>query len=393
MTTPRIKEIAGDDGTGPLLESLAGLAVRGLPAMRTASGDYVFTRRGTSGGRAEPVGTSLRYAAIVALGVGLLPADAQRAALAGETAYDLVDRLVRTLTRTQAVTDLGTAALVCWAAAEARHQNLAGALAHLAELDPPGGTVYTVDAAWVVSALAAARSSAQVEIYLTRARRRLLSGTGARGIYPHTLGGRGLVPRYRAHVGCFADQVYPIQALARLHASWPDPPALAAAEAVADRICALQGAAGQWWWHYNARTGTVVEGYPVYSVHQHAMAPMALLDLAEAGGTRHDAAIRAGLHWLTAPEELAAGTGGSLIDDDLALVWRKVARNDPRKLVRGLRALSTRARSGAAGRGHGGARRRLAPLDHVFPPTVVDRECRPYELGWLLYAWHTSLEG
>jgi hypothetical protein len=27
-------------------------------------------------------------------------------------------------------------------------------------------------------------------------------------------------------------------------------------------------------------------------------------------------------------------------------------------------------------------------LDLIFPPGVVDRECRPFELGWLLYAWH-----
>jgi hypothetical protein len=392
MTTPRIKVVAdGDDATGPLLEGLVDLAVRGLPANRTPSsngaGDYVFTRRGTPGGGAEAVGTSLRYAAIVALGAGALPDETQRAALGGETAYDLVDRLVRQLLETE-VTDLGAAARVCWAAAEIGHGDLERALACLADLDPVDAPVYTVDAAWVVSALVAARSSVKVEAYLARARARLIA-EGIGGIYPHTLGGRGLVPWYRAHVGCFADQVYPVQALARLHATWADPPALAVAEAVANRICALQGEAGQWWWHYNARTGTVVEGYPVYSVHQHAMAPMALLDLAEAGGTRHDDAIRAGLHWITSPAE----TGESLIDEDLALVWRKVARKDPRKLVRGLRALSTRAGLGVAGRSHGGETKRLAPLDHVFPPTVVDRECRPYELGWLLYAWHTSLEG
>ena len=23
----------------------------------------------------------------------------------------------------------------------------------------------------------------------------------------------------------------------------------------------------------------------------------------------------------------------------------------------------------------------------LFPPVRVDYECRPYELGWLLYAW------
>ena len=26
-------------------------------------------------------------------------------------------------------------------------------------------------------------------------------------------------------------------------------------------------------------------------------------------------------------------------------------------------------------------------LEAAFPPNQVDYECRPYELGWLLYAW------
>ncbi len=121
-----------------------------------------------------------------------------------------------------------------------------------------------------------------MEEQLAAARQRLL---GARGdtSYPH-LTGAG--PWYRAHVGSFADQVYPIQALARLHGSAADPEALAVANAVAKVICDAQGPAGQWWWHYDSRTGGVVEGYPVYTVHQHAMAPMALLDLAERGRRR-----------------------------------------------------------------------------------------------------------
>jgi hypothetical protein len=30
---------------------------------------------------------------------------------------------------------------------------------------------------------------------------------------------------------------------------------------------------------------------------------------------------------------------------------------------------------------------RLAALDRLWPPTAVDRECRPYEFGWLLDCW------
>ncbi|MEW2358238.1 hypothetical protein [Spirillospora sp. NPDC029432] len=388
LDTPRLRALdATDAAAREVIGGLLAQAVRGLPRMRSApdgGGDdgaapFVFTMRGEPGGNgAVPAGRSLRYAAIVALGARLLPEDGQRAALGGRTAAELAGVLLARLkdTGARAVTSLGDIALVCWAAAETGHDGLPQALERLAGADRPGrGPVYTVDAAWVVSALAAARDAGAADAaahgsgHLGEARRRLLDGLRGRALYPHEVGGRGLVPRYRAHVGCFADQVYPIQALARLG----DGESLEAAGKVAAGICAAQGPEGQWWWHYDARTGGVVEGYPVYSVHQHAMAPMALLDLAAAGGPGHMDAIARGVGWLARPPE----TGVPLMPGDPVMTWRKVARADPRKAVRGARAATTMLHP----------RWRAAALDRVFPPGAVDRECRPYELGWLLYSW------
>ena len=227
-----------------------------------------------------------------------------------------------------------------------------------------------VEAAWVLSALVAVRASADVEKPLARARGRLLGARPER-LYPHVIGGEG--SWFRSHVGSFAAQVYPIQALARLHRSADDRQALATANSVADSICSLQGADGQWWWHYDARTGGVVEKYPVYTVHQHAMGPMALVDLAEAGGDDHLDSICRGIRWLESRPESAE----ALMLDAPPITWRKVARNDPRKVVRGLRATSTRMVPGL----------RLSVLDRMFPPGPVDYECRPYEFGWLLMTW------
>ncbi|TDD82367.1 hypothetical protein [Actinomadura rubrisoli] len=376
---PRLLRLGERDAAArDTIDALIGRAVRGLPGMRAPeSGDrFVFTLRDD-----PPVaaGTSLRYAAIVALGARFLPADGQREALGGDSVDDLVGALVARLEDTgpSAVTSLGDVALVCWAAAETGHVGLETALARLAAADPAGGgPVFTVDAAWVVSALAAVRDAGgtpEAKEHLERAGRRLLDGLRGRRLYGHAVGGSGLVPRYRAHVGCFADQVYPIQALARLGGDRE----IAAADTVAAGICAAQGAGGQWWWHYDARTGDVVEGYPVYSVHQHAMAPMALLDLADAGGADHLDAIAKGVRWLAAPPE----TGDTLLPGtepgEPIMTWRKVARNDPRKAVRGVRAATTGLRPGW----------RIGSLDRRYPPVAIDRECRPYELGWLLHTW------
>jgi hypothetical protein len=370
-SAPRLLRAAqADPQSAALIERLLGLAVASLP-QAYRDGEFVFRLDGTRAPDGSwtlaASGTSPRYAAIAALGLLRLDEQAQRGVLTGQTCHDLIGALAKNLDE---MTSLGDVALLCWAAAQARHGDLPRALGRLGQLDQLAAPCYVVDAAWVVSALVAARQQADVEEHLSRARSRLLAARGE-VLYPHAIGPGS--PWYRAHVGSFADQVYPLQALARLHSSADDPHALEVASGIAAAICAAQGDDGQWWWHYDARNGNVVEGYPVYSVHQHAMGPMALLDLADAGGESHLDAICRGVRWLAGPPESTE----DLIVADPPVTWRKVARDDHRKVVRGLRAASTLVRPGW----------RLQVLDRAFPPGVVDYECRPYELGWLLMTW------
>jgi hypothetical protein len=364
----RSQVAARDARSAARLERLLPLAARIL-AQAHVNGEFAFTLRAASGPeggqRLAPHGTSVRYTAIAALGLS-------RLRRAGGQAWPVADcdsLIGRLGGRLDELTSRGDVALICWVAAETGHGELPRAIGRLRELERRAGPLDVVSAAWVVTALVAARGLADVERDLELSRSRLLGACQA--VFPHLIGGPQ--PWYRSHVGSFADQVYPVQALARLHGSADDPRAMAIAQRVAAAICQAQGKAGQWWWHYDARTGGVVEGYPVYSVHQHAMAPMALFDLAEAGGPASVDAICRGLSWLGAPPE----TTQPLICDDPPVIWRKVARSDPRKVVRGLRAASARVRTGA----------RLPWLDLAFRPGTIDHECRPYELGWLLYAW------
>ena len=359
---------AHDPAAARLVDRLLTVAERTL--RRSYLGDeFAFTLRG-DGLAAE--GTSTRYGAIASLGLAHLPDPAQRAILVGQDSDDLIGRLAKGLDR---MSDRGDVALICLAAAEAGHSELPHAIDRLAELDrrllsgEAADAIDVVAAAWVVTALVAARKAIDVESHLAAARQRLLGAR--RVVFPHQIGG----PQkwYRAHVGSFADQIYPVQALARLHASAGDPVALEVAEQVARVICLAQGPGGQWWWHYDARSGAVIEGYPVYSVHQHAMAPMGLLDLAEAGGQDHLSSIGRGLRWLAGRPE----TTEPLIVAEKPVIWRKVGRGDPRKLVRGLAAARTAVLPGTS----------MPGVGLLFRPGIVDHECRPYELGWMLYAW------
>jgi hypothetical protein len=347
----------------------------------------------------RPEGTNLRYAAIVVLGLTGRNESDQRAVLGGKTAADLA-RIVAE--RGAQSADLGATALAGWAAAEVCGVADAAVLDRLINIVAEATPQPTVDYAWTLTALLAARrligsdkpdlnpasldgvslaptranavvlDGATLDAAISQAVERLLDAQAPNGLFPHALPCE-VLGRFRKHVGCFADQVYPIQALARHFAATGDDRALQAANRCAARIVQLQGPAGQWWWHYDVRTGQVVEGFPVYSVHQHAMAPMALFDLFEAGGTDHRAAIASGLSWLkTHPEST-----GELISTQTGAVWRKVGRREPRKAVRSIRAVTTSL----------SPRLRIRALDRIFAPGVVDHECRPYELGWLLYAW------
>lgn len=348
---------------------------------RAESDEFAFTRIfTTSDGKISSrlSGTSLRYAAIAALGVSWLPAEEQPALLGGHRLEDFVGLLIE---RQATTGNLGDVALVAWSAAQIGHPLAGNAIRRLREADRGTAPGYVVEAAWVLSALAAARPRFDVEEHLARARQRLMDSVRPGSpVFPHATG-PGLVKSYRDHVACFADQVYPIQALARLHHSGDDPAALAAARATAEHICHLQGPEGQWWWHYDARTGEVIEGYPVYTVHQHAMGPMALLDLAEAGGGDYAEPIGKGLRWLLGPAELGAGGDPMLLDDE-GLTVRKVYRGDPHKIVRGLHTVTTRVRPGL----------RLPGVNRAYRPGSLDRECRPYEFGWLYFAWLAALE-
>jgi hypothetical protein len=81
---------------------------------------------------------------------------------------------------------------------------------------------------------------------------------------------------------------------------------------------------------------------------------------------------------MAGPAELAAASVEEPVTQDaLGVTWRKVYRGDPKKAVRAARGLTTRAVRSA----------RIAPLDRIYRPAAIDRECRPYEFGWMLYAW------
>lgn len=356
------------------LTELCKLAVSGLRHMAQSDLRFPHTMRSLgnrNGSGAIAEGDNLRYTINVAQGLAWTSELEQRTVLGGRTAVELT---LSCIDRAAESGEPGAIALAAWAAAETAGifaSNLFNLLETSLSHDK---TIQTVSCAWALTAALAARHLGPTTEVQRLASRLLLHAQADSGLFRH-ISPSGAAGFARGHVGCFADQVYPIQALARLGFMDDDAVAMRAAEACAARIVALQGEAGQWWWHYDTRNGSVVEGYPVYSVHQHAMAPMALLDLYEAGGTDHRAALAKGLHWLDERPE----TSEPIVSPEDGMIWRKVGRIEPPKLVRSVAAVTTALAAGW----------HLPGLHTIFPPVKVDRECRPYEFGWMLYAWRS----
>jgi hypothetical protein len=229
----------------------------------------------------------------------------------------------------------------------------------------------TMELAWLLSGLAHELErdpSASARNALLATREALLGRfVAASRTFQHATDDAPPLRRMRRWVANFADQVYPIQALALSAMRDGDGRALAVAAASAEQMVASQGALGQWWWHYDARDGRVAQGYPVYSVHQHGMAPMALHALAAAGGPAFDEAIERGEHWIFENE-----SGSSLIDETTGTIWRDIERDEGpgSRFARRVRSVLGLKRADEC------ASARL----------FVNRETRPYEWAWCLYA-------
>jgi hypothetical protein len=351
---------------------VAGLrerALRGLARMyRPDEGLFAF-RIGRSGKELILEGLSPRYTAIALIGLAGEEEAVQRSSLGGRTAREVCACLLDERERRE---NLGDVALTLWAASATGCAQRQAVVEQLLALQPADASHPTVDVAWTLAALCADLSAAVGALRRRLADRLIRSyGRGA-GMFPHRLGGRQL--GFRDHVCCFADLVYPVYALARYAEVFGDGEARDVAWSCASEICARQGPDGQWWWHYDRRTGEVIERYPVYAVHQDAMAPMALLAVESAAGVDFRSSTDMGLAWLAHAPELS---GGSLVDEGADLIWRKVGRREPAKLSRCLQAAVSRLHPAL----------RTPGMDGLFPPGVIDYEDRPYHLGWLLHAW------
>lgn len=348
---------------------LCGLAAAGLVNMfdpRRQLFCDIYNR--TDGGMVRQ-GISHRYTMMTLLGL-------HRYQVSGHSSPLPIGPIFEELIRdTEWIKSAGDLGLLLWTCAELLPGRLPeiyrGVRAHDALVrfdDARQGS--TMEVAWYLTGLATAQKVGCTDLpgmaeQITAARRILKENCGATGIYGHLRRSGPISGLARRRIGSFADQVYPTIAFARLAQALNDDDARKTALRTAQTMCRLQEPLGEWCWHYDSVSDRVVNRYPVYSVHQHAMGPMMLFEATEATGYDFSHAIYGGLAWISGNNEL----GLNLIESSLGLVWRSV-------FLKRVDAYADAARR-FLGSGRGAAK--------VRPQ--IRYECRPYELGWLLYAF------
>jgi hypothetical protein len=189
------------------------------------------------------------------------------------------------------------------------------------------------------------------------------------GLFCHVSDAAPVTRRIRKWVANFADQIYSVQATALAAIASANKAALAASDTCATRLVQLQGELGQWWWHYDPRNGNVAQAFPVYSVHQNGMAPMALMTLAAAGGRDHRARVELSHAWIDCNE-----LGIPLLDREVGTIWRDIEILQEGRTARIVR----HARSVLGWK--------LADGGANMKNLKVNYETRPYEWGWCLFA-------
>jgi hypothetical protein len=360
---------------------LAELSLEALPRMFDSQTGLFCQKAVPDGDGYSNRGSNVFYTAMSTVGIlrqSLRPADS-------------VFPLGRALDALHAVAAAGTSpevlANVIWAsvlADDQRGERLTGELAEWGDLQGcESAALGHVVNGLAIAATAYPEQSAQAIETAKRCARVLLGRFSPAADLFRPIAGRSGVRSTLIHdVTSFAAQVYPLHGIAtlcRVTGEAPDP----ALARVADRIVDAQGPLGQWRWLYSTKNRTIVEGYPIYSVHQDGMAFMALLPVEALGAGAYRAPLALGLDWLSDRNELST----DMVRRDPPFVFRAIQRvgSDADAMFGISRANLARVVARSL---RPGADRTVAGPDEL----EVLRECRPYHLGWLLHAFALAAE-
>jgi hypothetical protein len=369
MTAMGSTQVKNSEDFRRIVRSLNDLAVNGLvPMFDPTKQLFCFKLKRTDTGMVQE-GISHRYTAITLMGLHRLEQSGTASPIDIQSVFNVL------LADTAWVDNIGDFGLLLWLSALVAPDRLDEVDA---KFDVKTALVRfrdsrqgrTMEMSWFLAglshqALACPEKAAGTKELASEVYRRVRKNQGAQGFFGHLASNEGIAGVMRSDIGSFADQVYPIYGMAKYSQAYGDDRAAKLGLDCALNVCEAQGSLGQWWWHYDSSNGQVAERFPVFAVHQHAMGPMALYALGEVIQSDFSPWIYKGLQWIDDNE-----LGVDMQDDAVNVVWRCIERTRLRRGLNAVMNLATRREDRETREG-----------------LRVLYECRPYELGWLLYAF------
>lgn len=177
----------------------------------------------------------------------------------------------------------------------------------------------------------------------------------------------------RRNFASFATQAYLTTACYHYGELFGNHRALDVADRAVRKLMSCQGPNGEWPWFYFVPKGIVADTYELYSVHQDGMAALFLRFAEQRGLTGAKESLIKGFNWIFGENEL----GKSMMSPDLGMIYRSLLRDGE---LQSKRKRVLRAVFHAIWSKNDEYAARVAGL-------TLRRECRSYELGWVLYSF------
>ena len=214
--------------------------------------------------------------------------------------------------------------------------------------------------AWLVSGMSEAAEQGGDRELLGEMATALVSRAGRSGLLADSH------RRVGGSIGTIGAQLHAMVALHKADVSGGADDAGDSLATTAETVLGMQRSDGAWPGVIDSKRGEAAEVYPVFTVNQLALAPMAFRH----AGVEYGAAVDNGIEWARGGNRL----GFDLVHPDEARIDHGIVpRRHASSLIRGV---------GAATRLIRGEPRDLAPDDLILDPHVSAED-----LGWLLEAW------
>lgn len=227
---------------------------------------------------------------------------------------------------------------------------------------------YTMELSWFLTGLLFASTFNEkfknsIDNLPAKVYQRIRKNYGGHGIFQHE-DKNNFEGKLRANIGTLADQLYSIYALSLFSQQMNNEEALLIAKECSEKICEHQGKNGEWKWQYNSENGKVINNFPIHSVHQLALAPMALFSIQMTSGIDFSENILKSINWLCENPKLQK----QIVDSKNNVIWNKVAPVFNNKL----NSIFNFLKFYSFGK-------------YIYPK--VEYVCSSYDFGWILYTF------